>query len=104
MWYELFIRHAFSLNASIKDYNPISRLEDPAKLADAGIADSEENINAVKVAVGYSIEIFAAYDNSSSNNKPYENALNLVLSASCIADIKAVVENLKPYLKNHNLW
>ena len=94
MWYELFIRQAFL----------VDRGEDPAHMAEQGIADYEENINDIKAAVGYSILILANRYLSPSPSTLYIDALASVMSASSIEEIKVVVINISNYLKEHNLW
>lgn len=94
MWYEFFVRQAFL----------VDRGEDPAHVAEQSIADYEENINDIKAAVGYSIQIFANRDTSPTPSNLYNDALASVMSASSIAEIKVIVINISNYLKEHNLW
>lgn len=94
MWYELFVRQAFL----------VGRGEDPAHMAEQGIADYEENINDIKATVGYSILILASRDLYPSPNTLYNDALRSVISASSISDIKVIVVNISNYLKEHDLW
>ena len=52
--YERLLRTAFGL----KEGHPVGRGEDPAGLADNDVFD-EDNIDSIKVSVGYAMEIFA---------------------------------------------
>jgi hypothetical protein len=52
--YERFLRTAFGL----KEGHPVGRGEDPAGLADNDVFD-EDNLDSIKVGVGYAMEIFA---------------------------------------------
>ena len=52
--YERFLRTALGL----KDGRLVGRGEDPAGLADNDVFD-EDNIDSIKVGVGYAVEIFA---------------------------------------------
>jgi hypothetical protein len=52
--YERFLRTAFGL----KEGRPVGRGQDPAGLADNDVFD-EDNIDSIKVGVGYAMEVFA---------------------------------------------
>ena len=62
--YERFLRTAFGL----QEGHPVGRGKDPAGLADNDVFD-EDNLDSIKVGVGYAMEVFA-------NNIPSPTSLS----------------------------